>query len=64
MHNKMLIDGNWTDARNGGAWHVHNPATEQRIASVPFGGADEATAAIDAAHRALPAWQAMTAYDR
>ena len=64
MHCKMLIDGNWTDATDGGAWHVHNPATEQRIATVPFGGADEATAAIDAAHRALPAWQAMTAYDR
>ena len=64
MQYKMLIDGNWTDARNGGAWHVHNPATEQRIATVPFGGADEVTAAIDAADRALPAWQAMTAYDR
>ena len=64
MQYKMLIDGNWTDAADGGAWHVHNPATEERIATVPFGGADEVTAAIDAAHRALPAWQAMTAYDR
>ena len=64
MQYKMLIDGNWTDAFNGESWQVVNPATEAPVAAVPFGGAAEVEAAIDAADRALPAWQRMTAYER
>ena len=64
MQYKMLIDGQWRDASDGGSWSVVNPATETEIASVPFGGAAETTEAIDAAARALPKWRAMTAYDR
>ena len=64
MQYKMLIDGQWLDAANGETWQVVNPATETPVATVPFGGAAEATQAIDAAHAALPGWQALTAYDR
>ena len=64
MQYKMLIDGHWRDAQNGASWDVINPATEAKIASVPFGGSAEVEAAIDAADRALPAWRAMTAYER
>ena len=64
MKFKMLIDGQWTDATNGETWQVVNPATEAAVAQVPFGGADETTRAIAAAHEALPRWQRMTAYDR
>ena len=64
MQYKLLIDGNWTDALDGENWQVVNPATEAPVAAVPFGGAAEVEAAIDAADRALPAWQGMTAYER
>ncbi len=64
MINKMLIDGEWLDAADGGTWQVVNPATEQPVATVPFGGAEETTRAITAAHEALPRWQRMTAYER
>ena len=64
MINKMLINGQWSDAIDGAAWRVINPAAETPIADVPFGGAAETTRAIDAAHEALPGWQALTAYDR
>ncbi len=64
MINKMLINGDWADADDGATWQVVNPATEARIADVPFGGAAETTRAINAAHEALPGWQAMTAYER
>ena len=60
----MWIDGAWSDAMDGGSWQVINPATEAPIAEVPFGGAADATRAIDAAEAALPRWQGMTAYDR
>ncbi len=64
MQYKMLIDGKWRDSFSGEGWEVHNPASEALIATVPFGGAAEATAAVDAAWRALPGWQGMTAYER
>lgn len=64
MQYRMLINGEWQDARSGQTWDVVNPATEETIASVPFGGAEEAEAAISAAHEAQPGWAAMTAYER
>ncbi|MCY4537225.1 MAG: aldehyde dehydrogenase family protein [Chloroflexi bacterium] len=64
MRFKMLIDGEWTDASEGETWAVINPATEKKVADVPFGGADEASRAISAAESALPRWKAMTAYER
>ena len=64
MHFKMLIDGQWADAQNGETWQVINPATEQPVADVPFGGAAETTLAIAAADAALPKWRGMTAYER
>ncbi len=64
MQYKMLIDGQWLDAADGGAWQVVNPATEEEIADVPYGGAEDAGKAIAAAQGALPGWQTLTAYDR
>ena len=60
----QLIDGRWVDAAGGGRWDVIDPATEEVVANVPYGGAADARAAIDAAHRALPGWRARTPYER
>lgn len=62
--NKLLIDGQWVDAIDGGRWHVIDPASEAPIDTVPFGGAADTNKAIDAAHRAFPAWRARTPYER
>ena len=43
---------------------VTNPATNEAIATVPNGGAKEATAAVDAAYDAFPAWSKKTAGER
>lgn len=64
MRFQMLINGSWVDAQDGKTWDVLNPATEEVVAQVPFGGAAEAHAAIEAAHRAQPGWGALSAYDR
>lgn len=64
MQYKMLINGEWRDAVDGGTWDVVNPATEEVIATVPFGAATEADQAIEAAYEAQPKWAAMTAYER
>lgn len=60
----QLIDGAWTDALGGQTWDVLDPATEEPIARVPFGDAEDCTSAIDAAARAFPAWSARTPYER
>jgi acyl-CoA reductase-like NAD-dependent aldehyde dehydrogenase len=61
---KQLIDGGWVDAANGKTWTLLNPATEQPLGEIPFGDGSDAAAAIDAAHRAFPAWAHKTPYER
>jgi acyl-CoA reductase-like NAD-dependent aldehyde dehydrogenase len=58
------IDGAWTAAASGGTWDVINPATEEVVRTVPFGGREDCRAAIEAAARAFPVWSRLTAYDR
>lgn len=50
----LFIDGEWTDAASGRTADVVNPATEQTIATIADGGAQDAQRAIDvaAAHQA------------
>jgi succinate-semialdehyde dehydrogenase/glutarate-semialdehyde dehydrogenase len=57
-----FINGQWTGETK--TFPVFNPATGAIIAQVADCGADEAHAAIAAAHAALPAWSAMLAKDR
>ena len=60
----MFINGEWVEALAGGSFEVTNPATGEVIGHVPDGGADDATAAIDAAHAAFGEWSRTTAYER
>ena len=64
MRFEMLINGEWTDAQDGATWAVINPATEKKVADLPFGGAVETIRAIGAAEAALSRWRGMTAYER
>lgn len=59
---RMLIDGDWREG--GSSLDVINPADESTLAKVSYGGRAEADAAIAAATKALPAWRALSAYDR
>jgi succinate-semialdehyde dehydrogenase/glutarate-semialdehyde dehydrogenase len=60
----MYIDGQWGAADSGKTLGIINPATEEVIQHVAHGGRAEARRAIEAAHRAMPAWMKLTAYDR
>jgi len=61
---RQFIDGEWADASDGGTWDLIDPSTEATITTVPFGTRADATAAIDAAAVAFPAWSTATAYER
>ena len=54
----VLIDGAWRHASGGGTFPVADPATTEVLFEVADGTADDALAALDAAHRAFPAWRA------
>ncbi len=59
-----FIDGAWVAADSGRTIVVRNPATGAPIGAVPAMGAAETRRAIEAAHRAQPAWRAATAKER
>jgi succinate-semialdehyde dehydrogenase/glutarate-semialdehyde dehydrogenase len=61
---KMYIDGKWCEAQGGGTLGVINPATEEVLSDVAYGGRADARRALEAAHRALPAWMKLTAWER
>lgn len=61
---KMYVGGQWRDAISGKRLAITNPADESTIAEVSFGGREDAEAAIDAAAKALPAWRALSPYER
>ncbi|MEX2541678.1 MAG: NAD-dependent succinate-semialdehyde dehydrogenase [Trueperaceae bacterium] len=61
---EMLIGGEWRPAASRGRWRLLDPGTEELIQEVPFGDAEDATAAVDAAAAALRAWSRATPYDR
>jgi len=58
------IDGKWVAADSGKTIVVKNPATGEVVGEVPAMGAAETRRAIEAAHRAQPAWRARTAKER
>ncbi|MET9844330.1 NAD-dependent succinate-semialdehyde dehydrogenase [Streptomyces ossamyceticus] len=56
------VDGTWITTTD--TLPVHNPSTGALLAEVPLLDRARTTTAIDAAHRALPAWRAHPAKDR
>ncbi|RLQ86580.1 NAD-dependent succinate-semialdehyde dehydrogenase [Planomicrobium sp. Y74] len=63
MEGKHYINGEWSTAGDG-VINVMNPATGEQVGTVPNGGEDEATQAIEAAAAAFPEWSKTTAYHR
>src|SRR5262249_11266769 len=61
---RMYIDGKWTDAENGRTLGVINPATEEVICDIAYRGRAETRRAVEAAHKAMPGWMKLTAWDR
>lgn len=54
----LYIDGKWTPASDGSRFDVEGPATADVIGSVASATADDATAAVAAAHGAAAEWAA------
>jgi succinate-semialdehyde dehydrogenase/glutarate-semialdehyde dehydrogenase len=59
-----FIDGVWSGADDGTTLAVQNPATLERLGTVPNMGTAETHRAIDAAAKAMPPWALRTAKER
>ncbi len=64
LRQQSYLDGKWADADNGATLDVINPATREKIGTIPKMGAAETRRAIEAASAALPAWAKKTAKER
>jgi len=64
LRTQAYIHGEWVNAAHHATHEVHNPATGEKVGTVPDMGAAETQRAIDAAHAAFPAWAAKTAKER
>jgi phenylacetaldehyde dehydrogenase len=53
VHRKMLINGEWVDSASGQEFESLNPATEEVLASVPRGEAEDVNRAVRAARKAF-----------
>ena len=63
-HDAHYIDGRWQPSRGTERFDVVNAATEDVIATIPLGDADDANAAVAAARAAFPGWAATSVAER
>ncbi len=61
---QCYIDGKWLDADSGESIDVTNPATGEKLGTVPNMGAEETRRAIEAAEEAFSSWRKTTAYEK
>lgn len=64
LRQQCYIDGQWRDADSGATLDVINPATQNKLGTVPRMGSAETRVAIAAAQAAFPAWSRKTAKER
>ncbi|QSO49301.1 NAD-dependent succinate-semialdehyde dehydrogenase [Alicyclobacillus mengziensis] len=60
----MLIDGQWCAPNRNNTIEVVNPATDETVAELSYGGAEEALEAVEAASRAFATWKQTSARQR
>ena len=63
-YTKHYINGAWQEATYKAHFEVHDASTEEVMATVPQGTVEEAAQAVLAAHKAFPAWSALSVEDR
>jgi len=64
FHQQCYVDGAWVDAADGATIEVTNPATGERLGTVPSLGSAETRRAIEAANAAWGPWRKRTAKER
>jgi aldehyde dehydrogenase (NAD+) len=61
---KFLIGGTWVAAQGGQSVPVHDPSTEDEIATLPLAGSTDVDRAVEAARAAFAGWADSAVADR
>lgn len=61
---QAYVNGHWCEADSGARTDIFNPASGEKLGSVPNMGRAETRRAIEAARVAQPAWRKLTAKER
>jgi acyl-CoA reductase-like NAD-dependent aldehyde dehydrogenase len=61
---KMFVGGEWADAQGGETFQVFNPANGEAVDSVPKGGREDVSRAVDSAREAFKVWSERPAIER
>jgi len=61
---RNYINGQWVEATPSEWGYVTNPTTGERLAEVPYSGAEDVDRAVRAAQAAFPAWRARPPLER
>ena len=61
---RLYIGGEWVEPAGSGTLEVINPTTEEVIARIPEGTAEDADRAVCAARAAFDSWSALSPYER
>ncbi len=61
---ELHVNGGWLRGGGRDELPVYDPATGERLGVLPLASAQDVTDAIDAAHRAFPAWRRVSALER
>ena len=64
LRTQLYVAGKWMDADSRATADVLNPATREKIGTVPNAGASETRTALEAAAKAQPEWARKTAKER
>ncbi|MGH9209527.1 MAG: aldehyde dehydrogenase family protein [Acidimicrobiales bacterium] len=64
VYDKLYIDGAWVPPAGTGAIEVINASTEEVMASIPNGNADDVNAAVAAARAAFETWSRTSVEER
>ncbi|HLI04669.1 MAG TPA: aldehyde dehydrogenase family protein, partial [Terracidiphilus sp.] len=59
-----FIGGKWEKPASGSYLITADPSNGETLAEVALGNEDDVNAAVHAARRALPAWQALSGHER
>lgn len=65
VETQLIIDGEWRPSKGDRHYEIHNPARpSERVGRAAAGGSEDTRLAIETAHRAFPAWAALSYEER
>ena len=60
----LFYNGRWQESRSGRTIEIYSPSTQESLGHIAYANAEDVDAAVQAAHRAFPAWRKLAPQER